>query len=183
MQRTGSNGGHRCQAGCRHDGQSAGCWGARHFSKTAWVIVDALRLDFVACEGAQAAGAACRSRMPHLLDLAQSSVSPVSRSLQSIVRTSATAQLQTKASNSVRRGPAAQMYKFVADPPTTTMQRLRGHPDGAMTAWRSRLHMLLLPTPGAMQRAEDAAALGRVACQHLLTWVPAFLQRLWLRTT
>jgi hypothetical protein len=100
---TGSNGGHRCQAGCRHDGQSAGCWGARHFNKTAWVIVDALRFDFVACEGAQAAGAACRSRMPRLLDLAQSSVSPVSRSLQSIVRTSATAKLQSKASNSVRR--------------------------------------------------------------------------------
>jgi hypothetical protein len=83
----------RCQAGCRYDGQSAGCWGARHFSKTAWVIVDALRFDFVACEGAQAAGAACRSRMPRLLDLAQSSVSPVSRSLQSIVHTSATAKL------------------------------------------------------------------------------------------
>jgi predicted AlkP superfamily pyrophosphatase or phosphodiesterase len=24
------------------------------------------------------------------------------------------------------QGPAAQMYRFVADPPTTTMQRLRG---------------------------------------------------------
>lgn len=76
--------------------RDTGCWGARHFSKTVWVIIDALRFDFVACDGPADAAGACRSRMPHLLDLAQSS------------------------------GSAAQLFKFVADPPTTTMQRLRG---------------------------------------------------------
>lgn len=59
---------------CTCDGRPAGCWGGRHFSKTAWVIVDALRFDFVACEGDAAAPSGCRSRMPRLLELAQSSV-------------------------------------------------------------------------------------------------------------
>ena len=69
----------RCQAGGRYVGsqKSDGCWGTRHFSKTAWVVVDALRFDFVACDGVQAAGAGCRPRMPRLLDLAQASVSQV----------------------------------------------------------------------------------------------------------
>lgn len=62
-------------ADCACDELLAGCWSARHFSKTAWVIVDALRFDFVACDGAAASASNCRSRMPQLLDLAQSSVS------------------------------------------------------------------------------------------------------------
>ncbi len=50
------------------------CWQGRHFQKSAWVIIDALRFDFVACDGRRAPDGNCRSRMPRLLKLAQSSV-------------------------------------------------------------------------------------------------------------
>ena len=58
------------------DEARAGCWGARHFNKSAWIIIDALRFDFVAgCDGRPGAGDACRSRMPRLLQLVESAVS------------------------------------------------------------------------------------------------------------
>jgi len=55
-------------------GASEVCWQGRHFQKSAWVIIDALRFDFVACDGRRAPDGNCRSRMPRLLKLAQSSV-------------------------------------------------------------------------------------------------------------
>lgn len=51
-----------------------GCWGDKHFSKSVWVVIDALRLDFVTCSHPGLNDSACRSRMPKLFDLTQSSV-------------------------------------------------------------------------------------------------------------
>ena len=50
----------------------ASCWGRQHYKKSAWVIIDALRFDFVACPPG---AAGCRSRMPQLLKLCQTAVS------------------------------------------------------------------------------------------------------------
>ncbi len=49
-----------------------GCWGRRHYNKSVWIVIDALRFDFVACEPAAPKG--CQSRMPQLLELTQTSV-------------------------------------------------------------------------------------------------------------
>lgn len=56
------------------NGGSEVCWAGRHFKKSAWVIIDALRFDFVACDERRAPDGNCRSRMPRLLQLAQASV-------------------------------------------------------------------------------------------------------------
>jgi hypothetical protein len=53
-----------------------GCWGSKHFSKTIWVVIDALRLDFVTCNPGGSGTDTCTSRMPKLLQLSQSSVKP-----------------------------------------------------------------------------------------------------------
>ena len=57
----------------RNNHAEASCWGRRHYKRSAWVIIDALRFDFVACLPGAAAG--CRSRMPQLLELCQTAVS------------------------------------------------------------------------------------------------------------
>lgn len=51
-----------------------GCWGDKHFSKSVWVVIDALRLDFVTCSPPGLNQTACISRMPKLFNLTQSSV-------------------------------------------------------------------------------------------------------------
>lgn len=54
------------------------------------------------------------------------------------------------------QGPAAQLFKFVADPPTTTMQRLRG----IVTVWlphlgREKVSKCYLSTVAAQSRRQQ----------------------------
>lgn len=54
---------------------AGGCWGRKHFKKSVWIVIDALRFDFVAeCPGRVGDARGCRSHMPFLLNLTQTSV-------------------------------------------------------------------------------------------------------------
>lgn len=57
-------------------GHAPGCWGLRHYDKSVWIVIDALRFDFVAgCPPSGVMGTVrCPSRMPRLLELTQTSV-------------------------------------------------------------------------------------------------------------
>jgi len=79
-----------------------GCWMHSRFSKAIIVIIDALRFDFIAYD-------------PNLeKDVYYKNKLPIFRKL-----------LVTKPGNS-------KLYKFIADPPTTTLQRLKGLVTGSL---------------------------------------------------
>ena len=69
-----SSGAHRSAAVA--SGRDTVCWGRRHYEKSVWIVIDALRFDFVAgCLSSGVRGTAqCPSRMPRLLELTQTSV-------------------------------------------------------------------------------------------------------------
>ncbi len=84
--------------------QDDGCWMSRRFSKTVLVIIDALRFDFTEHD-------------PSVDDANSSHFKNKLKFMNSI--------LNEKPEN-------ARLYKFIADPPTTTLQRLKGLTTGSL---------------------------------------------------
>ncbi|KAI8483307.1 hypothetical protein Bbelb_389110 [Branchiostoma belcheri] len=84
--------------------QKKGCWANRHFKKAIILIVDALRYDFATYNTSLAPGVALpfQNKLPVLHELLTS------------------------------RPESAALFKFLADPPTTTMQRLKGLTTGSL---------------------------------------------------
>jgi len=91
----------------RHDG----CWMDRMADAVAIIVVDALRFDFA---------------LEHLPKSVGSRITQ--RSLEGGVDT-------TTAANTRRLGSKSKLVKFVADPPTVTMQRLKGLTTGGLPAF------------------------------------------------
>ena len=80
-----------------------GCWLHRRFNKAIIIIIDALRFDFMAqSSDPQSNSVPYLNKMPNLMSLVES---------------------QSKKS---------RLYKFIADPPTTTLQRLKGLTTGSL---------------------------------------------------
>lgn len=74
----------------------------RPFKRVLWVLIDALRYDFMVYDDSLDPPPVFRNKMPFVRDL-----------------------LQTQPAN-------ARLFKFVADPPTTTMQRLKALTTGSL---------------------------------------------------
>jgi phosphatidylinositol glycan class O len=81
----------------------AGCWHPKSFDKAVIIIIDALRYDFtVPFNDSKSTPIACHDALPFLYDTA------------------------------VREPQNAFLLPFIADPPTTTMQRLKGLTTGTL---------------------------------------------------
>ena len=74
----------------------------RPFKRVLWLLIDALRYDFMLYDEDSAAPPIYRNKMPYVRDLLKS------------------------------RPQNARLFKFVADPPTTTMQRLKALTTGSL---------------------------------------------------
>lgn len=75
---------------------------SRRYRRVAWLLVDALRYDFVEYEASLQRAPAFRNKMAFVRDL-------------------------------LREAPAhAKLFRFIADPPTTTMQRLKALTTGGL---------------------------------------------------
>lgn len=94
-----------CQVNFTDRSQEEGCWIPKRFNKTVVLIIDALRHDFAAHNTTVAASG---SELPY-----QNKFTSIH-------------ELLTKKSSHSR------LLKFVADPPTTTMQRLKGLTTGSL---------------------------------------------------
>lgn len=86
--------------------------------KMVWMIIDALRWDFVS--NSSSLSGASVGQMPILQNIACTAVGAASWQPRADSMTMMCTQF------SFLQGPAALLTKFVADPPTTTMQRLKG---------------------------------------------------------
>ena len=91
--------------------------------KMVWMIIDALRWDFVSNSSGRITGAPFGA-LPILETLACTAVSRLTCPLACSVVHHNISSLQR--SLLLLQGPAALLTKFTADPPTTTMQRLKG---------------------------------------------------------
>ncbi|RKP10368.1 hypothetical protein THASP1DRAFT_21916 [Thamnocephalis sphaerospora] len=80
----------------------AGCWHERRFQRAVVVIVDALRFDFTVYNASYPQPEHYRNRLPVLHDML------------------------------VNQPEHAALFEFVADPPTTTLQRLKGLTTGTL---------------------------------------------------
>jgi phosphatidylinositol glycan class O len=115
--------------------------GGGAYDKLVWIVVDALRYDFVASDGryaqaCSARGALChQGRMPHLQSLIASNVSLLAAGARSRLWGASPdcahgAHRATRAAAARASQPgAARAFRFVAEAPTTTVQRI-----AAMTA-------------------------------------------------
>lgn len=93
------------------DGAANGCWLPRRYKRAIWVVIDALRFDFAQWSPTEARQQGSQSR--HYLNKL-----PVIRDV-----------LQ----NSGKQGHGGSLlFQFEADPPTVTMQRLKGLTTGAL---------------------------------------------------
>ena len=102
--------------------------------RTVWLIIDALRWDFVADNSS--AGAPHMWHMPILHQLAAEAVRTLTGSLHTVP--ACTLHVHSVC----LQGHAALLARFVADPPTTTMQRLR-----ALLTVRAQLSFSVIQTP------------------------------------
>ncbi|EGZ16906.1 hypothetical protein PHYSODRAFT_498987 [Phytophthora sojae] len=89
-------------AGGSDDAATEGCWMPRRFRRVVFVVIDALRFDFAAARSSSQRSAFYSDRLPVLNDT-----------------------LATEPEH-------ALLLKFVADPPTMTMQRLKGLTTGSL---------------------------------------------------
>ena len=111
-----------CSLGARDDGdrghpnsteqhfEQNGCWMPRRFNRTIFIIIDALRFDFVAPYNPPSGG----SESGKVAEL------PFHNKLSTL-----TSLLRERPNN-------ARLYHFEADPPTTTLQRLKGLTTGSL---------------------------------------------------
>lgn len=74
----------------------------RPFKRVVWLLIDALRYDFMVYDDTLRSPPVYRNKMPYIRDL-----------------------LETQPAN-------ARLFKFIADPPTTTMQRLKALTTGSL---------------------------------------------------
>ena len=95
------------------DDLSGGCWTSRLVDSVIFIVVDALRFDFA------------RDRLP---------LSIGSRLFPSSSTTLSSSLMKNNSTQSSRRqrGGMSKLVRFVADPPTVTMQRLKGLTTGGL---------------------------------------------------
>jgi GPI ethanolamine phosphate transferase 3 subunit O len=84
--------------------QAGNCWLQPSFKKAVIIVIDALRFDFVAHEDDK-----WTDDVPHYLN-----------------------KLTILAKTANKRPSNARLYRFTADPPTTTLQRLKGLTTGSL---------------------------------------------------
>lgn len=96
--------------GSQDSSSQVDCWQPRRFSKVIVLLVDALRFDFVApYQGSPTDSQLEAGELPHFAN-------QMSRVQQLLMD----------------RPDRAQLFQFVADPPTVTMQRLKGLTTGGL---------------------------------------------------
>ncbi|ETP43821.1 hypothetical protein F442_09512 [Phytophthora nicotianae P10297] len=95
-------GGHEEDLPSSDDGASEGCWMPRRFRRVVFVVIDALRFDFAATGSSAQQSSFYSDRLPILNETL------------------------------ISEPEHALLLKFVADPPTMTMQRLKGLTTGSL---------------------------------------------------
>ncbi|KAG5184855.1 alkaline-phosphatase-like protein [Tribonema minus] len=128
-------------------GQDDGCWLPRRHQRVIWVVIDALRFDFARWSddgGIDGPTAFYHNKLPVLHEVLQAGRG---RGLHS-------------GNDTAAPGGRAMLYKFEADPPTVTMQRLKGLTTGALPTFidfRNNFHSPQIEEDNWVQQA---AALG-----------------------
>lgn len=97
---------------------SSGCWMPRRAEAMAIIVVDALRFDFALEHLPKSVGARLQSEKIRQTNVKKAKDETAKRGINSNINEMALGQ--------------SQLYQFVADPPTVTMQRLKGLTTGGL---------------------------------------------------
>ena len=110
--------GGRLGGAARGSSGGTGCWTPRSVDSLVILVVDALRFDFA------------RDRLP--LSVGSRLFPNVTSSATAATSQSQSAKRSSKKAAAAAVGGTSRLYRFVADPPTVTMQRLKGLTTGGL---------------------------------------------------